>query len=348
MIPRYKAAVLTAPGKIEVQERPVPELLPEEALIRVRYAAICGTDLALYSGAYQTALPLVPGHEFAGEVAAVGDQAQSAWIGKKVTAEINNTCVSWASRDQCPACTAGIPNHCEKRTVLGIINCDGAFAELVRVPVQNLHVLPERIPLRHGVFVEPLAAAIQTFELTSISAGEMVVVLGAGRLGVLVCKVAALKGARIIAVSRTRYKLELAAKFGAEELVNAGESDVRRQVSELTSGLGADIVVEATGDPEGLLLAMDLVRPRGTICLKSTPGVESSALPITRAVVNEIRIQGSRCGPFAKAIRMMLRHNLDLDSLISEVHPLDEVAAAFQAAGKRFKVLMQMGLPETR
>jgi len=340
--PSYKAAVLVSPGKIEIHERPTPSLRPEEALIRVRHAGICGTDLALYSGAYEASLPMVLGHEFAGEVLAVGDERDSSRVGARVTAEINNTCLSWNLPDPCPACRAGISNHCSKRTVLGISGADGAFAELVKTPVRNLHALPERMSFEHGTFVEPLAAAIQTFEVAPISPGDIVVVLGAGRLGVLVCKVAALKGARVIAVSRSAERLQLAERFGAHVLIDASRADVRSEVMALTGGLGADVVVEAAGSPEGLNSAFDLVRQRGTICVKSTPGSATPAFPLTRAVVDEIRIQGSRCGPFGKAIRLMTRHDLDMDALVSCEYPLNEIEAALDAARTSFKVLVRI------
>jgi threonine dehydrogenase-like Zn-dependent dehydrogenase len=343
MIPStYKAAVLTAPGRIEIAERPTPALSPGEVLVRVRYAGICGTDLALHSGAYPAALPMVPGHEFAGEVLAVGDPHDLDWIGAGVTAEINNTCLSWNLPDPCPACNAGISNHCQTRTVLGIANCDGIMAELAKVPVRNLHALPETMPLKYGPFVEPLAAAIQTFELTPLSPNETVVVMGAGRLGVLVCKVAALKGARVIAVSGSPYKLQLARKFGAHILIDSTDGNVKSEVMGLTHGLGADVVVEATGTQEGLNSAFDLVRPRGTICAKSTPGTSAHDFPLTRAVVDEIRVQGSRCGPFGKAIRLMARHKIDMDLLISQVFSLDEIVPAFDAARRKFKVLVEV------
>jgi threonine dehydrogenase-like Zn-dependent dehydrogenase len=310
--------------------------------VRVRCAGICGTDLALYSGTYAADLPMVPGHEFAGTVQQVADPQDSRWIGARVTAEINNTCLSWNSADPCSACRAGIPTHCSERTVLGIVGCDGALAEIVRVPVRNLHPLPESMPFHYGTFVEPVAAAIQTFELTPIQAGNTVAVLGVGRLGVLICKIAALKGARVIAVARSPYKLQLARKFGAHVLLDTTEQDVAAQVRGLTGGSGADIVVDATGSPEGMDSAFELVRPQGTICVKSTPGTDNSSFPLTRAVVDEIRIQGSRCGPFGKAIRLTARHNLDMDVLVSQVFPLSNAAAALDAAQRKFKILVDM------
>lgn len=337
----YKAAVLVKPGEIEFQERSVPDLGPGEALVRVRFAGICGTDLALYSGLYAAALPLVPGHEFAGEVAAVGTGVDPGLVGSKVTGEINITCLSRGDEDPCPACRCGLANHCLTRSVLGIANHDGAFAELLKLPVRNVRPLPETMPLYYGTFVEPLAAAIQIFELAPISAGETVVVLGTGRLGVLTCKVASLKGARVVAVSHSAYKLQLAKKFGAHVLIDAGETDVRQQILALTGGLGAEVVVESTGTPDGLAEAVELVQPKGTISLKSTPGGANPGFPLTRAVVDEIRIQCSRCGPFGKAIRMMVRHRLEIDPLISHIYPLNDVRTALEAARARFKIIME-------
>ncbi len=341
MIPQtYRAAVLTAPGRIEIEERPTPMPGPGEALVRVRFAGICGTDLALFSGDYPTPLPLVPGHEFSGEVAAVGEGVDQDLVGAQITGEINITCVSRGESRLCAACSRDLPNHCQTRTVLGIVGCDGALAEYLVLPVRNLHLLPRGLPLHHGTFVEPLAAAIQTFELTPISPGDAVVVMGAGRLGVLVCKVAALKGARVAAVSHSPYKLQLARKFGAQALIEAGEN-VREQVLALTNGLGADAVVECTGAPDGIRQALGLVRPRGTVCLKSTPGDLMPQFPLTPTVVNEVGIQSSRCGPFGKAIRLMARHGLPMDTLVSARFPLKDVQAAMEAARTKFKVIIQ-------
>lgn len=341
MIPKaYRAAVLTAPGTIEIQERPTPTLSAGEALVRVRYAGICGTDLALFSGDYPTPLPLVPGHEFSGEVAAVGEGADPELVGRPVTGEINITCRSRGAGHLCPACSRGIPSHCRTRSVLGIVGRDGAFAEYLVLPACNLHMLPATLPLRHGAFVEPLAAVIQTFELTDLAPGDTVVVMGAGRLGVLICKVAALKGAQVAAVSRSPYKLQLARKFGARVILEP-DGGLRERVLAMTDGLGADVVVECTGDPKGIESAMGLVRPRGTVCLKSTPGDQTPPFPLTSAVVDEIRVQGSRCGPFGKAIRLMLRHGLPMEELISAEYELEEIQAAIEAACTKFRVLVR-------
>ena len=341
MMPNHRAALLSAIRKFEIVKRQFPPLQPGEAVIRVEFAGVCGTDIALFSGDYSAPLPLVPGHEFVGEVVEVGREADQSWIGKRVTAEINNTCRAYHRDAFCAACRRGLFNHCLKRTVVGIIGYDGAYAEYLRAPVLNLHPLPDIITWEEGVFIEPLAAAIQTFELTPISSSSNVVVLGVGRLGLLICAVAALKRARVCAVSRSPAKLKRAFAWGATETIRANRSKWVGTVREWTRGIGADVVVDATGSPEGFRLAAEIVRPRGTIALKTTCGLPATGIDTTKLVVDEVRIQPSRCGPFAKAIGLMTRLGLPLTSLVSEVFPLEDTTSAVEAATSSTKILIQ-------
>jgi len=336
----YEAAVLYKPRQIKVEKRALPKLEDNEVLIKVAFAGVCGTDIAIFEGEYAVLLPLVIAHEFTGEVSAVGEEVSDALLGKQVTAEINNTCIATMRGNLCPACRRNMPNHCTRRTVVGIIDCDGAFAQFIKVPVGNVHELPENLSLQEGVFVEPLAAAIQTFEMTELKEGDTVVVLGTGRLGVLVCAVASLLEARTIAVSRSEDKLARAKRFGIQETINASKVDLSKEITSMTDGLGADIVVESTGTPAGIKTAIDLVRPRGTIALKTTCGVSASDIDITKLVVDEIRIQGSRCGPFHKAIDLLKTKNIPVSSLITDVYPLREVAEAIEAAKRTSKILI--------
>ncbi len=337
----YKAAVLESPGHIRVEGRSVALPGEKEVLIRVAYAGVCGTDLAIHSGEYAVPLPLVLGHEFTGYVEAVGSRVPRDIIGKLVTAEINNTCLSYDAPEKCPACRRGFPSHCIRRTVLGIVNCDGAFAEIVRAPFLNVHVLPETISPQEGVFVEPLAAAIQTFELSPVNEGDVVVVLGVGRLGTLLCPVAKERGATVVAVDRNENALERATKFGADHVFLGTAEQAAAQVKTLTEALGADMVIDATGKPTGLNDALNLVRPHGAVAVKTTCGIPSPPLDATRIAVDEIRIQGSRCGPFPKAIEMLATSRINVAPLISSIFPLSEVSAALQAAKTETKVLIK-------
>jgi len=335
-----KVALLTQPGHFDIEDRPEPVLGPREALVRVLYAGICGTDLAIYSGDYAASLPLVLGHELSGVVEKVGAEVSEDWLGRTVTSEINNTCLSYGVSHPCAACRSGLPRHCRKRTVLGIQCADGAFQERVKVPAANLHALPEGLDPIRGVFAEPVAAAIQTFELTPAKDGDPIVVLGAGRLGTLIIGVAHLRGTRVIAVSLDKTDLERARDFGAEEAFLADDPRLAQAIRDQTSGMGAPVVVEATGSPRGLPLALTLVAPGGTIALKSTPGLPVDGLDITRIAVDEIRIQGSRCGPFGKAIDLLWSGALPVETLVSSVWPLTSLRDAFGAAIEEPKVVV--------
>lgn len=339
----YMRAILSAPGEVSLRSRAASEPTENEVVVEVAYAGVCGTDLAIYSGEYDVPLPLVPGHEFTGRVARVGSEVPSDLAGKLVTSEINNTCLSYGRREKCPACRRGFPNHCTQRTVLGIVGCDGAFAEMVRVPFRNVHVLPDGMSAREGVFVEPLAAAIQTFELSPVEEGAVVVVLGVGRLGTLLCAVAKDRGATVIAVDVKENALERAASFGADHILLGTAEKAVAEVRKLTEGLGADIVIDATGRATGLNEALSLVSPRGTVALKTTCGVPSPPVDATQIAVDEIRIQGSRCGPFDKAIEMIASRRINVASLISSVFPLHEIKQAMECAKSETKVLIEVG-----
>lgn len=337
----YTAAVLQEPRQIKLEERAEPKLGRNEVLIQVDYAGICGTDIAIFSGEYPVPLPLVLGHEFTGTVAAVSSDAHSQLLGARVTAEINNTCIAYRREHLCYACRRNLPNHCTERTVIGIISHDGAFAQFVTVPVGSVHILPEGVSLQEGVFIEPLAAAIQTFELTTLNPGDIVVILGVGRLGILVCAVASLKGAKTIAVSRNPDKLKRARTYGATTVIDASACDIKREIAVMTDGLGADIVVESTGSPTGINTAIDIVRPHGMITLKSTCGLPASGIDTTKLVVDEIRIQGSRCGPFPKAIELLQSGEVSVASLIEDIYPLADIDHAIEAARTASKILVE-------
>lgn len=324
-----------------MHSRSASALVPDEVRLAVAYAGVCGTDLALYSGDYPVALPLVLGHEFSGVVEAVGSARDSAWVGRRVTAEINNSCIAHGRKELCEACRRSMPTHCRRRTVLGIVQHDGAFAQHVIVPAGNLHALPENVSLREAIFVEPLAAALQTFEMTPLRAGDKVAILGLGRLGLLIAIVAKTMGAKVMGLARSPDKLERARLFGIVTCDAAQSEAANTHVADWTEGLGADIVVEATGTPNGLHDAIELVRPRGVVALKSTPGLPVEKLDLTRIVVDEICLQGSRCGPFEKALEFLNKEKPNLSRLISAEFPLQQVREALEAAATTGKVLLR-------
>jgi threonine dehydrogenase-like Zn-dependent dehydrogenase len=337
-------AVITAPNKIELQEK--TDLVPkaQEVIVAPEVAGICGTDLSLFSGDYQIPLPLTPGHEFVGKVIEVGKGVNKSWLNKRVTGEINNSCIAYNSSSLCKACRVGLPNHCLKRTVLGIINHDGAFAEQVAIPAGTLHKIPDSIPSKTAVLIEPLAAALQTFDLSPAKPNDAVVVIGCGRLGILIIFAAILKGLNPIAITRSEEKRHRALNFGVQRAFSPKVAE--KEIKSLTGGLGADMVIEATGNPDGLSLALNLIRPRGTIALKTTCGIPAKEFNTTQVAVDEICIQGSRCGRFFPAIEILEKHQKQLSSLITSIHPLKDVETAFRAAKTESKTLLEIGSSE--
>ncbi len=301
--------------------QPVPG--PAEVLIQVRLAGICATDLEVVRGYRQYRGVL--GHEFVGIVVACSEPdtlgEEGEWIGRRVVGEINIGC------GECAFCRRGLPAHCTSRAAMGISGHEGAFAEFVTLPLRNLHPVPPDLPDEAAVFTEPLAAALQTLNLVHVRPGDRVAVIGDGKLGLLSAQVLATTGAEVTVVGRHPEKLALAAGWG----LNTGRSD------ELL-----DIVVECSGDPSGLAAALDLVRPRGTIVLKSTYHGLAEA-DLTRVVVDEIRLIGSRCGPFRAALGLLQSGRVEVTSLIEASYTLVDGLAALQHAGRRgaLKVLVR-------
>lgn len=291
---------------------PKPALAPGEAVVRVALAGVCNTDLELVRGYYPYSG--VPGHEFVGTVEAADDARR--WHGRRVVAEINAACRS------CATCRAGRPTHCGQRTVLGIVGRDGAFATHVRVPVANLCAVPDDLADEVAVFTEPLAAALEIQEQVPIASGHRVVVIGPGKLGHLVAQSLAPTGCDLLVVGRRPEPLALLAARGIR---TAPVVDVEPR--------RADVVVECTGNPDGLELARRAVRPRGTIVLKSTYHGAAS-IDLAPFVVDEITIVGSRCGPFGPALALLARGTVDPRPLVEARYPLAEAVAAFEHAGR--------------
>ena len=347
--------VLTAPGELEAREVPRREPPAGWARVRMRVTGICGTDLAIWSGRYPVTLPRVLGHEWVGEVEAVARREDEAWVGRRVCAGINNTCRSRGAGESCSLCRAGLESHCLRRTVTGIVGQDGSFQHCLEVPCANLIEVPAGIDDEQAVFVEPLAAALQIFQMTALPAGSDVVVLGPGRLGPLASLVARSRGHRVLLVGGGEAARELAASLGFEAVAARFESRqapsdplapwpsaVRERVLERTDGRGADAVIDTSGSVLGLDWALDLIRPRGTICAKSTPGIPA-ALNLTRLVVSEVRLVGSRCGDLAQALALIAREPLPLQCLIGARFPLHRAADALRVAQGAGKVLLVAG-----
>lgn len=299
-----------------------PEPGRGEALIQVHKAGICGTDLQLLQGYYE--FTGIPGHEFVGRIVEAPDAPQRE--GERVVGEINAAC------GHCVDCRMGTRSHCQNRTVLGILTRNGAFAEYLTLPLENLHPLPDSVSDDAAVFVEPLAAALQIEEQVSIPSGANVLLIGAGRLGQLIARTLARKECRLFVSAR--YPAQRTLLKGLDlTLVPATEIPPRSM----------HLVVEATASEEGLAEALRAVRPRGTIVLKST-FKGTCNFDLSALVVNEIQVVGSRCGPFQPAIRLLADRQVDPLPLISARLPLRQGVKAFRVASAPYsmKVLLDV------
>ena len=301
-----------------------PQVARGEALVAVRLAGVCKTDLEILKG--YMGFTGVLGHEFVGLVV----EGPAAWKGKRVVGEINCPC------GRCGLCRSGLSNHCPNRTVLGIDRHDGAFAEHLVLPAANLHEVPPGVDDACAVFAEPLAAACQVTRQVRISPRDSVVVLGDGRLGQLVARVLKLKTRKLLLVGRHAAKLEAAEKASIQTATE----------KEFVPARKADVVVDATGSVSGLELAMRTVRPRGTIVLKSTVAGKSG-MNLAPLVVDEITVVGSRCGPFADALKLLASGQVDVTPLRTRTLPLERGLEALEAArsGEAMKVLIEVARP---
>jgi len=337
-LPKTMCAFRVQNGALKQITTPLPKLRRGWALVRVRLAGICNTDVEILRGYHN--FHGIPGHEFVGEVvdaAGVSSAVKEAWIGKRVVGEINISCVSLGFQPVCAFCKRGLETHCVRRIVLGILGHDGAFAEYLSLPLVNLHKLPDKIHDEQAVFVEPLAAACEI--LAQIDAGSFrsAAVLGDGKLAQLIARVLRAKLPRVMMYGKHSEKLLLARPVGIETRKIHGDDRDHVKLRDSCA-----LVIEATGSPSGLRLAQEMTEPRGTLVLKST---FHGAAPVETwpIVVKELCIIGSRCGPFSAAISLLRSGKVDPRPLITRISSLADAPKAIQFAQKRgvMKVLLK-------
>ena len=324
--------------KLQAIHKPLPKLRPGWALIRVRLAGICNTDVEILHGYHN--FRGTPGHEFVGEVAdvrGVSEKTKEKWMGRRVCGEINVSCAAYGYKPICDFCKRGLKTHCERRTVLGIVAHDGAFAEYLTLPLENLHVVPDNVSDEQAVFVEPLAAACEILDQVNAKKFKSAAVLGDGKLAQLIALVLHTAIPRVVMYGKHHKKLALARRASIQTKKVHGNADDLKKTKENFA-----LLVEATGSPSGLALAQHMTEPRGTIVLKST---FHGAAPVETwpIVVKEITVVGSRCGPFAKAIALLRSGEVDPTPLITQSFPLDEAskAIAFAQMPGVMKVLLR-------
>jgi alcohol dehydrogenase len=320
--------------------KPLPRLRRGWALVRVCLAGICNTDVEILRGYHD--FRGTPGHEFVGEVAdvrGVPPRAKARWLDRRVVGEINIGCAALGFRPACRFCRSGLRTHCARRKVLGIVAHDGAFAEYLALPLENLHRVPNGVSDEQAVFVEPLAAACEILTQLPPRKFRRAAVLGDGKLAQLIARVLYSAGLRVVLYGKHENKLAVARRARIET----------RRVRDATNALqrtreSYSLVIEATGSATGLALAMQITEPRGTLVLKST---FHGARPVEMwpIVVKEINLLGSRCGPFDRALALLRAEKIDPAPLVSRTFPLAEAKAAMKFAQKPgvLKVLLQLG-----
>ncbi len=301
---------------------PEPSSALGDTLVRVRQAGVCSTDIEITQG--YMGFTGILGHEFVGEVVSSPDKNL---VGQRVVGEINVVC------GRCDLCQSGLANHCRERSVLGILKRDGAFADFLRLPATNLHVVPAKVDDDAAVFVEPLAAAFQVLKQVKFDERKWVTVLGDGRLGLLVAQVLRNAGCPVRVIGKHPEKLTICEKWGIRS----------RPLADIVPRHDQDVVVDCTGSASGFEMAMAMVRPRGTIVLKSTVA-QGKPLNLAPLVVDEINVIGSRCGPFREALLALADKSVDVVSLISRRMRIEQGVDAIEYASRKgvLKVIVTM------
>ncbi len=318
-----RSLVLTQDG-LRLGDTPKPSVMPGDVRIDVRAVGICETDLSIWRGELGVKLPLILGHEIAGVIEE--SSVDEFTPGSLVTTEAHSYC------GRCIFCRNDMKPFCTDKRSIGVTT-DGGLAEYISVPADIIHIIPPPLDAIAGTFVEPLAAAVQTYVQSPSRAGEIVAVVGSGKLGLLVAQVYDSFGAEVHVLGRNQWQLGLARQLGLTHTVNTTNGQWKKHILDSTSGLGPRIVVEATGNPEGLRMALEIVRPGGIVAMKShydkNIEIDSSLI-----VERQISLQGSVAGSYNTAIDMLANGRIEVKSLVSKEFTLEQGVEAFEYADK--------------
>lgn len=338
-----KALLLRRYLELELAEMPRPEVAAGEVLVRVKACGICGSDVHGFDGSTGRRLPpIVMGHEAAGMVAAVGSGVKRFREGDRVTFDSTVWC------GECFHCRRGEVNLCDNRQVIGVSPGEyrrhGAFAEYVAVPERIVYKLPDALSFEHAAMIEAVSVAVHAVSITPVKLEDTAVVVGTGMIGVLVARALKLAGCgRVIAVDIDDARLQMAARFGADQLINGNEADVAAVVRETTGGRGADLAFEVVGATRPLQTALASVRKGGSLTLVGnvSPAVE---LPLQAVVTREVRVRGScaSAGEYPACISLLARGAIDVAPLISAVAPIEEGPQWFRRLYDREPKLMKV------
>lgn len=316
-----QSLVLTADG-FQISDTPIPPLMPGDVRIEVRSVGICGTDLSIWKGDYEAPLPIILGHEIAGVVHE--SSVPEIKTGAIVTTEIDISC------GRCWYCRTGERQRCADMEILGITR-DGGLSEYISVPADSIHALPDGIDVVSGTFIEPLSSAIQTRLDSPAEQDEPVLIIGSGKLALLLAQVYDASGANVFILGRNRWQLGLARQLGLTNTIDIKTTDWKKDILSVTHGVGPRVVVEATGNTEGLRMAFDIVRNGGIVNLKSMHGCEYPLDP-SGIVKKELTIHGAVRGPYHKAIDLLSKGRIEVKRLVSKEFRLEDGTKAFEYA----------------
>jgi threonine dehydrogenase-like Zn-dependent dehydrogenase len=316
-----QSLVLTADG-LQLSDTPIPPMLPGDVRIEVRSVGICGTDIAIWKGDYPAELPIILGHEIAGVIH--DSSVPEIQSGTMVTTEIDVSC------GRCWYCRSGERYRCADREILGVTR-DGGLSEYITVPADSVHALPEGVDVISATFIEPLASAIETQRISPVDENEPVLIIGSGKLALLLAQVYDASGADVYIVGRNRWQLGIARQLGLTNTIDLTVNDWKKEILEVTHGVGPRVVVEATGNVEGLSMAFDIIRNGGIVNLKSMHGCEFTIDP-SEIVKSELTIHGIVRGPFRKAIDILSKGRIEVKRLVSKEFRLEDGNKAFEYA----------------
>jgi 2-desacetyl-2-hydroxyethyl bacteriochlorophyllide A dehydrogenase len=321
-----KAAVCEAPREISVRDVRLSEPGPDEVIVKVEVAGISDSDIKAYSGKHPEVIyPVIPGNEFSGRIAMLGEDVEGYQVGDGVIVEPLFPC------GKCPACLSGNYNTCQELMIIGY-HLPGAFAEYVVTKAKMLYPKDESLSFEEAALITPLSAAVHAVKRARVGLGDNVAVLGTNSIGLLIIQVASRSGAKVIAVDTSSEKLHLAANLGADYVVASDTSAPGELVMAATKGAGADVVIECTGKPENLLYTVNLVRKGGIILAVGWTGNESDSLPMTKITMNEISLLGSStyCRDFPIAIELAISRDVNLSSIITHEFELGDLDEALE------------------
>ncbi len=317
-----QSLVLTADG-LQIADTPIPPLMPGDVRIEVRSVGVCGTDLSIWKGDFEAPLPIVLGHEIVGAVHE--SSVPELTPGTIVTTEIDISC------GRCWYCRTGNRHQCADKEVLGITR-DGGLSEYICVPADLVHPLPAGVDVISGTFTEPLASAIKTESDSPAESGEAVLIIGSGKIALLLAQVYDASGADVYIIGRNRWQLGLARQLGLLSAMDINDN-WKKKILDATHGVGPRIVVEATGNTDGIRMAFDVVRNGGIVNLKSMHGLEYSFNP-TLIVNKELTVKGASRGPYPEALEMLQKGRIEVKRLVSKAFRLEDGAKAFEFANQ--------------